>query len=81
MTAGAALLLEFDREMAKTRRILECVPEELFAWRPHEKSSPLGRLANHLAAMPIFADAVIDGQAKRTRDAVSTPELLQQCLV
>jgi uncharacterized damage-inducible protein DinB len=77
MTAGATLLLEFDREMAKTRRILECVPDERFAWTPHEKSSSLGKLANHLAALPIFAAAVINGQAKKMHDAASNPELLE----
>ena len=41
MSIGAMLLSEFDREMAKTRKILECVPGERFAWRPHEKSSTL----------------------------------------
>jgi len=46
----ATLLSEFDQEMA-TRKILECVPEDKFSWRPHEPSSTLEKLANHLAAM------------------------------
>jgi len=73
------LLAEFDREMANTRKILECVPEDKFTWSPHEKSSSLGRLANHLAAMPTFAAAVINGQAKRMPEADSRAELLE-CL-
>lgn len=77
MTIGAKLLLEFDREMAKTRKILECVPDEQFEWRPHERSSTLGKLANHLATMPIFAAAVINGMAKRSRDAASSGALLE----
>ena len=67
MTIGAKLVSEFDREMAKTRTILECVPDEKLEWR----SSTLGKLANHLAAMPIFAAAVVNGMAKRSRDAAS----------
>ena len=46
------LLSEFDRESAKTRKILEALPEKAdFAWKPHEKSMPLGRLAGHVADM------------------------------
>jgi len=77
MTIVATLLAEFDQEMAKTRRILEFVPEEKFAWKPHEKSSTLGMLANHLAAMPIFVAAIINGMAKRPHDAASKTELLE----
>ncbi|KOY80585.1 DinB family protein [Lysinibacillus macroides] len=35
-------------ELAATRRILEHLPEEHMAWRPHEKSMTLGGLATHL---------------------------------
>ena len=76
MTIGASLLAEFDREMAKTRKILVCVPGEKFTWQPHEKSSTLGKLANHLAAMPILVAAIVNGMAKRPHDAVTNPELL-----
>jgi len=72
----ATLLAEFDREMAGTRRILECVTEERLAWKPHEKSSSLGNLANHLAAMPSFVAAVINGSAKRMPETDSKAGLL-----
>jgi uncharacterized damage-inducible protein DinB len=46
------LLSEFDRESARTRKILEALPEKVdFAWKPHEKSMPLGRLAGHVTDM------------------------------
>src|SRR5215469_17120877 len=77
VTIGAKLVSEFDREMAKTRKILECVPDEKFEWRPHERSSTLGKLANHLAAMPIFASAIVNGMAKRSHDASSNGALLE----
>lgn len=35
-------------ELAATRRILERLPEEHMAWKPHEKSMTLGGLATHL---------------------------------
>jgi uncharacterized damage-inducible protein DinB len=52
MTTSETLLLQFDPEMINTRKILECVPEDKFAWKPHEKSMTLGRLASHVAEMP-----------------------------
>jgi uncharacterized damage-inducible protein DinB len=57
MSISAALLPEFDQEMATTRRTLERVPEDKFGWKPHEKSMSLGHLASHLAEMPGFAVA------------------------
>jgi uncharacterized damage-inducible protein DinB len=47
-----ALLPEFDHEMANTRKTLERVPDDKFAWKPHEKSMPMGNLAIHLATLP-----------------------------
>jgi uncharacterized damage-inducible protein DinB len=55
MPMSAALLPEFDHEMATTRRTLERVPAEKLGWKPHEKSMTLGRLATHIAEMPGWA--------------------------
>jgi len=52
VTIAESLLPEFDREMGLTRRVLERVPDGVFAWKPHEKSMTLGRLAEHLAELP-----------------------------
>lgn len=52
MTMSASLLPEFDNEMANTRKVLECVPDDKLAWKPHEKSMTMGRLAGHVAEMP-----------------------------
>lgn len=54
-----ALLPEFDREMAVTRRLLERVPDGQFAWQPHPKSMTLGRLAEHLAELPHWAGVTV----------------------
>ncbi len=51
--AGPVIPLEeFDTEMAATRRLLERVPSERGTWKPHEKSFPLGHLAQLVAWMP-----------------------------
>jgi uncharacterized damage-inducible protein DinB len=44
------IIAEFDRETANTRKLLEAIPEGAdFAWKPHEKSMTLGRLAAHVS--------------------------------
>ena len=48
MTIADLLLPEFDQEMATTRRVLERVPEDKFAWKPHDKSFSMGDLASHV---------------------------------
>lgn len=47
------LIEEFEIESSKTRKMLEAIPEEAnFSWRPHAKSMPLGKLAEHVAGVP-----------------------------
>lgn len=49
MDAEKATVIEFDREMAKTRRMLEAIPADAdWNFKPHAKSMSLGRLAGHL---------------------------------
>lgn len=52
MSFTEMILPEFEQEMTNTRKTLERVPEEKFAWKPHEKSSSLGGLATHLSNIP-----------------------------
>jgi uncharacterized damage-inducible protein DinB len=52
MAVSAEFLPEFDLEMAAARRTLERIPEDKLAWKPHEKSMLLGRLAGHIAELP-----------------------------
>jgi uncharacterized damage-inducible protein DinB len=60
MSTSETLLSQFDQEMANTRKLLECVPEDKFAWKPHEKSMTLGRLASHVAEMPNWAAMTVN---------------------
>jgi uncharacterized damage-inducible protein DinB len=52
MSLSEMFLPEFDQEMATTRRLLERVPSERGAWKPHEKSFSLGHLAQLVSWMP-----------------------------
>jgi uncharacterized damage-inducible protein DinB len=44
-----ALFEDLEFEIALTRKVLERLPEEHFAWKPHDKSMHLGQLAAHVA--------------------------------
>ena len=45
-------IAEFDREAVTTRKMLERLPDDKMGWKPHEKSSTLGRLAMHIVMLP-----------------------------
>ncbi len=55
MSIAQSLLPEFDQEVATARRVLERVPGDKLAWKPHEKSMTMGRLASHVAELPQWA--------------------------
>ncbi len=46
------ILMELEQEAQTTKRVLDRVPEDKLAWRPHPKSWSLGQLALHLANIP-----------------------------
>jgi uncharacterized damage-inducible protein DinB len=54
------LLAEFDQETATTRKLIERVPHDRLAWKPHEKSMSLGGLALHLANLPTWAATIFE---------------------
>jgi hypothetical protein len=51
---------DLESELAITRRTLARYPEGNEHWRPHEKSTPLGRLAVHVATLPDFARTILE---------------------
>ncbi|HXE80731.1 MAG TPA: DinB family protein [Vicinamibacterales bacterium] len=60
MSINDALLPEYDREMAQTRRLLERMPEGRLAWKPHDAARSLGELGAHIAELPRWAQVVFD---------------------
>ncbi len=52
MSKAAALLAEFEAELATTRKFLERIPSDRLTWRPHEKSMTAGQLGLHIAQVP-----------------------------
>ena len=86
MSYPASILPEFDEEMAKTRTVIERVPEEKYGWQAHAKSHTLGWNANHLAEIPGWVEGTIKdtewdfsppgGPAYQTPSLTSRAEIL-----
>jgi len=60
MALKDALIAEYKTEAARTRKILERVPLDKADWKPHEKSMTLGRIATHIAEVPVWASRILD---------------------
>jgi len=52
-------LAELDREVARSRRALEQLPEGKADWKPHERSMAFGYLANMVATIPMWVAMII----------------------
>jgi uncharacterized damage-inducible protein DinB len=52
MSTVELLLQELEQEAQTTRRVLERVPGDRLAWKPHDRSMSLGQLALHVASVP-----------------------------
>src|SRR5882672_2567643 len=55
MAIKDGLLADYDHEMGTTRKLLERLPDDRLAWKPHPKSMSLGGLATHLGNIPQWA--------------------------
>ena len=55
----SVMLQELGADADRTRRVLERVPADRWDWRPHEKSTPMGRLAGHVATLPSFVRVIL----------------------
>ncbi len=64
MPMNQYMLPEFDQEMANTRKVLERVPDDRLAFKPHPKSFDLKGLATHVAQIPGW------GVETLTRDSI-----------
>ena len=60
MAIKDGLLADFDHEMGTTRKLLERLPEDKLAWKPHVKSMTLAGLATHLGNIPQWAGTILN---------------------
>lgn len=52
-------LKELEQEALTTRKMLQRVPTDKFAWQPHQKSMTIKRLATHIAELPTWITMAI----------------------
>ena len=64
MKISERMLLEWQQESINTRKMEERVPTEKLSWRPHEKSMTIGRLATHIAELPVWFSRVLEAACK-----------------
>jgi uncharacterized damage-inducible protein DinB len=80
MSIAEILVLDYDSEIANTRRTLERIPEANPQWKPHEKSMPIGRLALHTARLPQFCTRILT-TPELNMDKEKMPDLLFESTV
>jgi len=60
MSINASFIGELKHESGNTRKLLERVPLDNPSWLPHEKSMSLGRLATHIAELPVWITRILN---------------------
>jgi uncharacterized damage-inducible protein DinB len=59
MKIADVLLADFDPEIGSTLRLLKSVPDDKAGWKPHERSTPIEKLALHIATVPRFGTVIM----------------------
>jgi uncharacterized damage-inducible protein DinB len=59
MKMNTLLLDAVNREVERSRRALEAVPEGQYDWKPHDKSMIFGYLANMVATIPNWVAMIV----------------------
>jgi uncharacterized damage-inducible protein DinB len=87
MSYAETILPEFEQETAKTRKVLERVPEDKLDWRPHPRSNTIGWNANHLADIPKWVEMTLtttsldiapEGKPQQSPKLKKRQEILEQ---
>ena len=52
MSIAQQFAAELQQQAADTRKLLERIPQDNLMWKPHEKSTAIGRLGMHIAEQP-----------------------------
>ena len=63
MALKDALMAELKHEAVNTRKMLASIPGDKYGWQPHEKSMTLGRLAAHVAEIPVWVNRCVEAAA------------------
>ena len=76
-----SILMEIDQEAQTTKRVLDRIPGDKLAWKPHPKSYSLGQLALHVASVPgSIAAAVVPDSMEAPNFSQPEPKSRQEVL-
>ena len=76
-----SILMEIEQEAQTTKRVLDRIPENKLAWKPHPKSYSLGQLALHIASVPgSVAAAVVPDSMEVPNFSQPEPKSRQEVL-
>lgn len=88
MSYAQMVLPEFEHEMANTRKVLECIPDDKLDWKAQEDMHTIGWNANHLVEVPGWVEGTLtqtewdiapaDGEPYQSPTLASKKELLEQ---
>jgi len=53
------LLKEMEEEAKTTRKMLACIPDDKYDWKPHPKSMSIRTLATHIAELPSWVSLAL----------------------
>lgn len=53
-------LKEMDQEALITRKMLACIPDDKYSWKPHDKSMTIEQLSTHIAELPAWVSMTIN---------------------
>ena len=79
MSMIEALVQELEQEAQTTRRVLERVPSDKLAWKPHDRSMSLGQLALHVATRARRSIAEISRQSPFHLPEFTQPSATSAC--
>lgn len=60
MSLSELLFADLQQEFANTRKTLERIPDDRWAWKIHEKSNTIGWVATHLGRIPSWTKLTFD---------------------
>lgn len=54
MGINQSFLMELEKEVESTKKLIACVPNDKWNWKPHEKSMSVGNLAKHITELMVW---------------------------
>jgi len=70
MSIAKDFSIELNQQASNTRNVLERIPEDKLTWKPHEKSTQIGRLGMHIAELP---NTIVRAIETESFDFAATP--------